>query len=343
MDHSNSFSVQSISLLRNDSWSEEKLQPLIRKRASPLLSRDFKKSNSAWESPFEKSYDTYFLLEPTPIAPNRIQVVHRVDVLGSGLMNDGGYFTSCLKPLLQTQNAKKAVEPSVPCVTGSMEAAPKGLGVFGYRHQGMTALVSSDDLPRTTPSRESHLEKWSQRFRDLVEFREAFGHCLVPLEFPPNPSLAHWVKRQRCQYKAKMEGRHSTLSNERRTALEDLGFIWDSHKATWEERLTEIIRFKETHGHTNIANKHTTNPQLRAWVKVRLNQCTVFLSFSSQRQFLIHAYFLPPIVSTPAIQTLFAKQEVEHDTRTVPASIRCWLRLGPETKTTKVGIHEQLL
>jgi hypothetical protein len=63
--------------------------------------------------------------------------------------------------------------------------------------------------------RESHLEKWNQRFQDLIEFREEFGHCLVPLEWPLNPSLSHWVKRQRCQYKAKREGKHSTLTDER--------------------------------------------------------------------------------------------------------------------------------
>jgi hypothetical protein len=27
----------------------------------------------------------------------------------------------------------------------------------------------------------------------MVAFREKYGHCLVPLNWPANPSLAHWV------------------------------------------------------------------------------------------------------------------------------------------------------
>jgi hypothetical protein len=125
--------------------------------------------------------------------------------------------------------------------------------------------------------RESHLEKWSQRFEDLVQFRHDFGHCLVPLEWSENPSLAHWVKRQRCQYKAKREGKHSTLTDERQISLEKMGFIWDSHRATWEERLNEIADFRERHCHCNVPSKYPKNPQLSIWVKCQRRQFKLFL------------------------------------------------------------------
>ena len=180
---------------------------------------------------------------------------------------------SCLSPLLHDedisglrdlfQETSKLIFNG-PSITRNDESLKK--------KWGSSALVSSKDIPREATNekssgrnRESHLEKWSLRFQDLSEFRKTYGRCLVPLEWPQNPSLAHWVKRQRCQYKSKTEGRHSTLTEERQSALEELGFIWDSHKATWEERLNEIIDFKEFNGHANVPSNFPANPQLSVW------------------------------------------------------------------------------
>lgn len=288
-------------MLKNDSWSGEKLS--IRRKVAPaVVSGAFKKSKvspsflkPSSEDSNNSSSNSPFLLEPTPIAPSRMTIVHRVEFSDSNLMEHDVCFKSCLSPLLIHPNA--VWSSAISC--GNMEAATsqmQGL-VLARRQQqqqqqhqlGMPNFVSSEDLSGTTAAtkqslgcssrsqRESHLEKWNQRFRDLVDFRKVYGHCLVPLEFPENPPLAHWVKRQRCQYKAKMEGRHSTLSIERQEALEDMGFIWDSHKATWEERLNEIIRFKAMHGHTNIPSKYSHNPQLCIWVKCQRRQFKLFL------------------------------------------------------------------
>ena len=41
--------------------------------------------------------------------------------------------------------------------------------------------------------RSSQLEQWQQRYQEMSQFRLQFGHCLVPLKWPSNPSLAHWV------------------------------------------------------------------------------------------------------------------------------------------------------
>jgi hypothetical protein len=44
---------------------------------------------------------------------------------------------------------------------------------------------------RTFRMHQSH--QWYKRYLDMVKFREKHGHCLVPLNWPANPSLAHWV------------------------------------------------------------------------------------------------------------------------------------------------------
>jgi len=123
----------------------------------------------------------------------------------------------------------------------------------------------------------SHSEKWNQRYQDLVQFRAKHGHCLVPLDWPENPALAHWIKHQRGQYKAKYGGKHSTLSESRERALERLGFVWDSHRATWEERFNEIVEFKVIHGHTNLPSKYDANPRLSTWVKCQRRQYKLFM------------------------------------------------------------------
>jgi hypothetical protein len=75
--------------------------------------------------------------------------------------------------------------------------------------------------------------------------------------------------RQRCQYKLKCDGKHNTLTDERQEMLEEMGFVWDSHNASWELRFNELCDFKRVHGHTFVPTIYPQNPQLAAWIKVR--------------------------------------------------------------------------
>lgn len=79
---------------------------------------------------------------------------------------------------------------------------------------------------------------------------------------------AQWVKRQRYQYKLKLEGKRSTLSDERVKLLNQIGFIWNSHDVVWEERWHELIAFKNAHGNCIVPSNYDKNPQLAVWVKV---------------------------------------------------------------------------
>jgi hypothetical protein len=55
---------------------------------------------------------------------------------------------------------------------------------------------------------------WSERFRELCEFKVQFGHCLVPQQYAANPTLGKWVKKQRCSYKLYQEGKPSPMTAE---------------------------------------------------------------------------------------------------------------------------------
>jgi len=65
-------------------------------------------------------------------------------------------------------------------------------------------------------------------------------------------ALARWVKRQRYQYKLLQEGKRSTLSKDRVQALDDVGFVWDSQRAAWLERLGELKQFRKEYLHCNV-------------------------------------------------------------------------------------------
>lgn len=115
-------------------------------------------------------------------------------------------------------------------------------------------------------------EQWTEKFQDLISFRKEKGHCQVPHTYKENPALARWVKRQRYQYKLKVDGKMSTMTDERITLLENIGFIWDSHAAAWAEKLYELKDFTRRRGHCNVPSTFPENPQLATWVKCQRRQ-----------------------------------------------------------------------
>ena len=41
---------------------------------------------------------------------------------------------------------------------------------------------------------DSHALGWEERWQELREFKEKYGHCRVPKTYAANPQLAIWVK-----------------------------------------------------------------------------------------------------------------------------------------------------
>jgi len=126
-------------------------------------------------------------------------------------------------------------------------------------------------------------DKWNERFQELVDYKNEFGHCNVPYQWSGGVSLAQWVKRQRHQFKLKQEGRHSNLSDERLSLLNELGFVWDSRAAAWEERFEELKQFKKLFGHCKVTRKHVSYRTLAVWLKRQRHQCRLCLANSPDR------------------------------------------------------------
>jgi hypothetical protein len=86
-----------------------------------------------------------------------------------------------------------------------------------------------------TPSRIKELESmdfewdsrgafWEARLRELGDYRKIHGHCNVPQRYSENTKLAHWVGKQRTDYRLQQEGKTSPMTLSRIKELEDMGF-----------------------------------------------------------------------------------------------------------------------
>lgn len=123
--------------------------------------------------------------------------------------------------------------------------------------------------------RDYEADQWTERFTELLQFKEANGHCLVPHTYPANPLLSQWVKRQRYQFKLKALGRHSTLTDDRQQMLEVAGFVWHCHQASWYEKLDALQKYQAHYGDCRVPpNYHDRS--LAVWVKCQRRQWKLF-------------------------------------------------------------------
>jgi Helicase associated domain len=142
-----------------------------------------------------------------------------------------------------------------------------GHDIFSEDHC-KTETESKSKERREDSIRKYHASRWAQKFEELLEYQHKFGHCLVPYAYVENLGLAGWVKRQRYQYKIRREGNErSNMTLERITALEEIGFVWDSQGCFWMERLLELKAFKASFGHCNVPSSFPGGKSLATWVK----------------------------------------------------------------------------
>jgi len=144
-----------------------------------------------------------------------------------------------------------------------------------------TATVTSTSVSSTVSDENMTLvqcEQWRARYLELAHYRERFGNCHIPYDWTPNRPLSQWVKRQRHQRRLKKEGKHSNLTEEREKLLDDLGFIWDSRAANWEERFDELVLFKAQHGHSKVTCKYgQAYRPLAVWLKRQRHSAREFI------------------------------------------------------------------
>jgi hypothetical protein len=111
---------------------------------------------------------------------------------------------------------------------------------------------------------------------DLRKFRAEYGHCHVPLNECKFPKLGLWVKEQRRHFTLLRQEKQSHMTEERVNELNSIGFCWDTHEATWLDRLRELKAFKAKYGHTLVPTSSNENPKLGTWVHHQRRQYKKF-------------------------------------------------------------------
>ena len=74
---------------------------------------------------------------------------------------------------------------------------------------------------------ERHKSSWEKMFEALVEYKKEYGDCNVPDDWPGNPQLGIWVSN--------MRSRKDILTSDRVKRLNELGFVWRTLEADWED------------------------------------------------------------------------------------------------------------
>ena len=94
-------------------------------------------------------------------------------------------------------------------------------------------------------------------------------------------TLYKWLCRQKEEYKKYLNGEKSKLTDERRRALENLGFyigMFDTNiieektgirpkRVSWEERYEQLLKFKNDHGNCNVPTNDENYSTLSGWVQ----------------------------------------------------------------------------
>ncbi len=99
---------------------------------------------------------------------------------------------------------------------------------------------------------------WDQRYGELARYKERFGNCNVPTNWPENTPLGTWVAAQRYTKKT------GKISNERISRLEELGFEWVLDR--WAKQFEDLVCFKKRYGHCNVPREWPEDKSLSDWV-----------------------------------------------------------------------------
>ena len=111
---------------------------------------------------------------------------------------------------------------------------------------------------------EASTASWGFWFGLLEAFKDREGHCKVPGGFKADDySLGSWVGTQRKQ--------RDSLSRERIEKLDSLGFTWNQLKEQWEQKFSELEKFRELEGHCRVPKNYNTADAVRLghWVSTQ--------------------------------------------------------------------------
>lgn len=116
-------------------------------------------------------------------------------------------------------------------------------------------------------------EDWEARVKQLQEYKDVYGDCLVPHGYNEDVSFGEWVHRQRTTYAHMVKEEHpNPLIVARMKQLDDLGFHFTVHADKWMEHWKELQAYKRLHGNCDCPTHCPDNLRLGRWVHTQRHQ-----------------------------------------------------------------------
>ncbi|CAB9512839.1 Helicase associated domain [Seminavis robusta] len=108
-----------------------------------------------------------------------------------------------------------------------------------------------------------HEENWNTLYQALLSFKAREGHCDVPRRHvEEDVKLGNWVIRQRIARKK------DKLDSWKVEKLDQIGFVWDPLKASWNSFCQALLAFKAREGHCDVPKRHVEGGvNLGRWVE----------------------------------------------------------------------------
>jgi len=167
--------------------------------------------------------------------------VYSVDTKLTEILNQG------TAPMMNSMNL--IPQPGTPGMAGMA-----GLTGQGTDPNANTQMQVGLQIPGTAMADKLRFT-WDDRALELKRYKEANGHCDVPQVY--DSGLGTWVSAQRSQYKRFSIGKTSSMTTQRKDALETLGFSWSLRKRySWDERFGELRVFSAANqGSCDVPNE----------------------------------------------------------------------------------------
>lgn len=75
-----------------------------------------------------------------------------------------------------------------------------------------------------------HKERWMKKYHELLVYKEKHGDIDVPIFSEDYPGLRTWINNNRTQYRCLLQGKPTSMSEERKALLDEVGVVWVDSK-----------------------------------------------------------------------------------------------------------------
>lgn len=212
-----------------------------------------------------ESNKTFTVASVTDTEPLPLQAPYQPDKSLS--MNAAMDNESQLSPSLK-KSRKRSISPS--CCSPTTKRTRQDPSVAD---QAISNTAIDLENSQFRPDQES---RWDDQYAALLKFKGLHGHCNVPHTYKDDLSLSRWAKRQRYQYKLKLQNQPSAMTADRQQKLEVVGFVLDPQTNVWETRRKELVEYKKRFGNCDVPVRYEANRKLGTWVKRQRRQYRLF-------------------------------------------------------------------